>query len=123
METDRCDAQAFLAFLRYVLSHYENENKPIVMILDNARIHHAKLIQPFLKEHEDRLTLLFLPPYSPNLNAVERVWGWLKKSVIANRFHATREDIRQSVLSFLECLDEFPEKVLRLIGSMAMSEI
>ena len=59
------------------------------MILDNARIHHAKLLQPFLKEHEDRLTLLFLPPYSPNLNAVERVWGWLKKSVIANRFHAT----------------------------------
>lgn len=121
IETDRCDAQSFLAFLRYVLSHYEN--KSIVMILDNARIHHAKLIQPFLKEHEDHLTLLFLPPYSPNLNAVERVWGWLKKSVIANRFHATREDIRKSVLSFLEYLDEFPEKVLHLIGSMAMSEI
>lgn len=121
METGRCDAQAFLAFLRYVLSQYENQS--IVMILDNARIHHAKLLQPFLKEHEDRLTLLFLPPYSPNLNAVERVWGWLKKSVIANRFHATREEIRKSVLSFLEHLHEYPEKVIRLIGSMAMSEI
>lgn len=121
METNRCDAQAFLAFLRYVLSRYENQS--IVMILDNARIHHAKLLQPFLKEHEDCLTLLFLPPYSPNLNAVERVWGWLKKSVIANRFHATREDIRKSVLSFLEHLHEYPEKVIRLIGSMAMSEI
>jgi transposase len=121
METNRCDAQAFLTFLRYVLSQHKDRH--IVMILDNARIHHAKLLQPFLKEHEHRLTLLFLPPYSPNLNAVERVWGWLKKSVIANRFHATRKDIRKSVLSFLEHLYEFPEKVLRLIGSMAMSEI
>ncbi|MBE2914432.1 IS630 family transposase, partial [Anoxybacillus flavithermus] len=42
----------------------------IVMILDNARIHHAKLIQPFLKEHEDRLELVFLPPYSPQLNLI-----------------------------------------------------
>ena len=52
METDR-DAQAFLEFLRYVLSRYESQH--IVMILDNARIHHAKLLQPFLKENEDRL--------------------------------------------------------------------
>jgi uncharacterized phosphosugar-binding protein len=37
--------------------------------------------------------------------------------------NATRKDIRKSVLSFLEHLYEFPEKVLRLIGSMAMSEI
>lgn len=121
METHRCDAQAFLEFLRYVLSQYDNEH--IVMILDNARIHHAKLLQPFLKENEERLTLLFLPPYSQNLNAVERVWGWLKKSVMANRFHATRKDIRKSVLSFLKHLYEFSEKVLRLTGSMAMSEI
>ncbi|MFJ5622022.1 IS630 family transposase [Peribacillus loiseleuriae] len=121
METHRCDAQAFLEFLHYVLSQYDNEH--IVMILDNARIHHAQLLQPFLKENEERLTLLFLPPYSPNLNAVERVWGWLKKRVMANRFHATRKDIRKSVLSFLEHLYEFPEKMLRLIGSMAMSEI
>ena len=121
METNRCDAQAFLEFLRYVVSQYEDQH--IVMILDNARIHHAKLIQPFLKDNEDGLTFLFLPPYSPNVNAVERVWGLLKKSVIANRFHATREDIRKSVLSFLEYLYEVPENVLRLIGSMAMSEI
>ncbi|KMY49593.1 hypothetical protein AC625_08600 [Peribacillus loiseleuriae] len=121
METDRCDAQAFLEFLRYVLSRYGHQH--IGMIFDNARIHHAKLLQPFLKENEDRLTLLFLPPDSPNLHAVERVWGWLKKSVIANRFHVTREDIRKSILSFLGYLHECLEKVLRLIGSMAMSEV
>ncbi|MEH6949379.1 transposase [Bacillus sp. JJ634] len=54
------------------------------MILDNTRIHHVKLLKPFLKEKEDHLTLLFLPPYSPSLNAVERIWDWLKRSVIVN---------------------------------------
>lgn len=120
METDRCNAQTFLTFLRYVLATYEN--RKIVMILDNARIHHAKFIQPFLRLHKDRLMLVFLPPYSPNLNAVERVWGYLKKSVIANRFHSSREEIRESILSFLEYVQEYPKTILRLIGSMAMSE-
>jgi transposase len=92
------------------------------MILDNARIHHAKILEPFLQEQEHRLTLLFLPAYSPNLNAVERIGGWLKESVIVNRFHATRQDIRKSVSSFLEHLDRFPEKVLQRIGSLAMPE-
>lgn len=120
MEADKCDAKAFLDFLRYVLSQYEHQR--VVIILDNARIHYAKLLQSFLQDNKQRLTLLFLPPYSPNLNGVERIWGWLKKSVIANRFHATRDDIRTSVLSFLDHLQAYPEKVLRLLGSMAMSE-
>ncbi|WP_235867491.1 IS630 family transposase [Priestia abyssalis] len=120
METNQCNAQSFYAFLRYILAQYEDRH--VVMILDNARIHHAKILEAFLKENEHRLTLLFLPPYSPHLNAVERIWGWLKESVIVNRFHATQKDIRKSVSSFLEHLDQFPEKVLQRIGSLAMSE-
>lgn len=120
MEADRCNAQMFLTFLYHVLAKYPHQK--IILILDNARIHHAKLIQPFLKACQDRLQFVFLPPYSPHLNAVERIWWYLKKSVIANRFHATRKEIRDSILSFLEYIHEFPENVLRLIGSMAMSE-
>ena len=90
------------------------------MVLDNARIHHAKLIQPFLTHHEDRLTLLFLPPYSPNLNLLERIWKWLKESVIANRFHASQKEIRSSILSFLEHMASFPKMVLQRMGVVQM---
>ena len=41
------------------------------MILDNVRIYHAKLFKPFLDENKDRLKLMFLPPYSPELNFIE----------------------------------------------------
>ncbi|MDQ0221450.1 hypothetical protein ELQ35_21480 [Peribacillus cavernae] len=93
MEAELCNGQTFLAFPRYIVALHVG--KHIVMILDNARIQHVKLLEPFLKEYEHRLTLLFLPPYYPNLYAVERIWSWLKGSVIVNRFHATRKKIRK----------------------------
>lgn len=47
------------------------------MILDNSRIHHAAELQPFLKKHP-HLHLVFLPPYSPNLNPVEGFMAMVK---------------------------------------------
>ena len=79
-EHKKYDAQVFLQFLKNVLEIYPTGK--IVMILDNAKIHHAKLLQDFLDKNNDRLELMFLPPYSPNLNKIEELWGWLKDSVI-----------------------------------------
>lgn len=71
VEEERYDAVAFLRFLHRVLEQYPTGK--IVMILDNARIHHAKLIQPFLEENKQRLTFVFLPPYSPQFNLIEGI--------------------------------------------------
>jgi hypothetical protein len=76
-EHKQYDAEIFLSFLENVVASAPKSKT--VMILDNARIHHAKLIQPFLNEHKNQLELVFLPPYSPQLNIVEGLWGWLKK--------------------------------------------
>jgi len=91
VETDQCNAQAFLQFLQYTLNQYPDQH--VVMVLNHAKIHHAEVLPPFLPEHEEPFTFVFLPPYSPNLNVVERIWGWLKESVIANRFHPNRKEL------------------------------
>lgn len=83
-EHEKYDAKVFLDFVKVILDKYPTGK--IVMILDNAKIHHAKLIKPFLEEIKDRIELMFLPPYSPNLNLIEGLWGWLKSKVINNRF-------------------------------------
>ena len=67
-EDEEYTAEKFLTFLKKVLEAYPPGT--ISMILDNARIHHAKLLQDFLIENQ-RLTLVFLPPYSPQPNVVE----------------------------------------------------
>ena len=58
-EHERYDAEVFLQFLKNALSKYQTGK--IIMVLDNARIHHAKLIQLFLEKNKSRLTLLLLP--------------------------------------------------------------
>ena len=73
------NAEVFKIFLQNVLKKYPQGK--IVMILDNAKIHHAKLLKEFL-EKNPRLQLEFLPPYSPNLNIIEELWLWLKNTVI-----------------------------------------
>jgi hypothetical protein len=65
-EDEHYTAETFLNFLRKIASAYPTGK--IVIVLDNARIRHAKLLQPFLAELNGRLELVFLPPYSPELN-------------------------------------------------------
>ena len=54
------------------------------MVLDNVGIHHAKATTAWRQAHPHS-HLLFLPRYSPNDNAQERVWGWLRADVCRNR--------------------------------------
>ena len=82
------------------------------MILDNAKIHHAKLLNDFLEQNRDRLQLVFLPPSSPNLNKIEELWRWLKDAVINNVFFHNREDIQRAVEKFLIWLDSIPDIVI-----------
>ena len=100
------DAEVFLFFLQQVLKKYPEQK--ILMILDNAKIHHAKLIQPFLQEHRNALELVFLPPYSPNLNPIEPLWGWLKRTCIYNVFYKSVSEIANSVQAFLDEINKTP---------------
>ena len=109
-EHDKYDAEVFLQFLKNTLSQYTTGK--IVMVLDNARIHHAKLIQPFLEENKHRLTLMFLPPYSPNLNLIEGLWGWLKSNVVNNVFFSKVDEIRVAVNSFLDTINKVPQQII-----------
>ncbi len=109
-EHKKYDAEIFLHFLKNVLEQYPDGKT--VMILDNAKIHHAKLLQSFLEENKERLELVFLPPYSPNLNKIEELWGWMKDSVINNVFFHSRQEIRAAVQKFINWVNSVPQKTV-----------
>lgn len=69
-----------LAFLSHVLRHVAGR---VTVIFDNARIHRAKAVQEFVTNHE-RLSIVYLPPYSPELNPMELVWAFVKRHVLVN---------------------------------------
>jgi len=111
IEEEKYDAEVFLKFLGELLAKYPIGK--IVLILDNSRIHHAKLIQPFLNENKDRLELFFLPPYSPNLNLIEGFWKWLKERVVYNVFYGTVMEIRKNVRDFIQFTNENKNAVIQ----------
>lgn len=82
------------------------------MILDNAKIHHAKLLKPFLEEIKDRLELMFLPAYSPELNLIDGLWRWLKSSIINNSFSPTLLKVRVAVNKVIDEINKVPTQTI-----------
>ncbi len=106
-EHRKYDAEVFLHFLKNILKQYP-EGKTVI-IPDNARIHHAKLLQSFPEENRRNLELVFLPPYSPNLNKIEELRGWMKDSVINNVYFHSRLEIRATVQKFVDWVNTVPQ--------------
>lgn len=70
------------------------KKKKILLVLDNARYHHALLLQPWLESMSDVLELFFLPAYSPDLNAIEMLWKKTRREVSHNRFYENIEMLK-----------------------------
>lgn len=73
---------------------FNGERKKILLVLDNAKYHHAKALQPWLESVSDLLELCFLPPYSPDINIIERLWKKTRREVTHNRYFEKLESIR-----------------------------
>jgi len=96
--SDQFDQHSFKDFLETVL-FFTSEYRKIIIILDNAKWHHAKYIQRFLQKNKERIEFLFLPPYSPELNPIERVWKLTRKRITHNRFFCTMADLRCALMT------------------------
>jgi len=73
----------------------------IHVFLDNARYHHAKLVQQWLARPGCRIKLHFIPAYCPHLDAIERLWGLTHKNVTHNKCYASFKDFSIAILTFL----------------------
>lgn len=97
-ENSQFNANSFQSFLMRLLRYRKRDHK-MVVIVDNARWHHARQIKPWLKKHRNIIRLDFLPPYSPNLNSIERVWKLVRRICTHNRYFATLEELIQIVFN------------------------
>ena len=73
----------------------------IHVFLDNARYHHAKLVQEWLARPGCRIKLHFIPSYCPHLNPIERLCGLMHRNVTHNKCYATCAQFADATLAFL----------------------
>jgi transposase len=72
---------------------------PITIVLDNAKYQRCKLVMNLAEELG--IELLFLPPYSPNLNLIERVWKFVKKRCLSSLYYPDFASFREAISSFV----------------------
>ncbi len=95
------NAQTVCALLRKLAA--KHGGGPITLILDNARYQRCKLVQELAATLN--IELLFLPPYSPNLNQIERLWKFVKKTALNSRHYPNFQEFKAGID---KCLDELP---------------
>lgn len=101
----RRNGDQFVHWLEHLMVNcYPTEQ--VVLILDNASFHHSSAARAAISLYESRLLVIFLPPYAPNLNPIERYWRHLKDKVCAHKLYASMDVLRDAIVKELQCQND-----------------
>jgi transposase len=98
---ETCTAETTVAFLKQLRAHH---TEPLVIIWDNGPAHRGQEIRDYLATPDLKLRLVALPAYSPDFNADEAVWDWVREEATANTCFGTKASVRQTVDHFFASL-------------------
>lgn len=113
-EMDKFNAITTWTFLKELYAVASMSGKQVVVIIDNARYHHAKMHKDWRSERDFNFHLEFLPPYSPELNPIERVWKLTRRRALHNKFFPTLESLYSAAENIFDSWKEGSEDLRRL---------
>jgi len=96
-EVKRFNAETFFTFLKKLRRLSSHAGRRVVLILDNVRYHHASLHRTWRDKCRKRFALEFMPPDSPELNPVERVWKLTRRKATHNQYFPTLASVPVAV--------------------------
>jgi transposase len=106
--SETLDAKMFIKFLERLC---KEAKRKIILILDNLRVHHAKLVKLWLAEHTELIEIFFLPSYSPELNPDEYLNCDLKGGIHSLPPSRSQKQLKKSVISHMRKLQKSPDRV------------
>src|ERR1700689_1165962 len=107
IEAETIDAASTIKLLESLEALYSTAAL-IHVFLDNARYHHAKVVQGWLSRPERRVVLHFVPSYCPHLNPIERLWALMHQHLTHYKNYRTCREFADALLHFLR--HEVPAK-------------
>lgn len=111
-QCESVNAQSTIELFEKMKVHQPNGK--LYIIADNARYNRSNMVKEYLKCNK-RIKLIFLPPYSPNLNLIERLWRFYKKEVLYNKYYRGFEDFKNATLEYFEQIDQRKDQLLTLL--------
>ncbi len=102
------NAKVLIKFLKRLI---QDNDRKIILILDNLRVHHAYVVRDWLKGKEDKIEIEYLPSYSPELNPDEYLNNDLKQGVHSKKMFRDLDSLKKGVLSHMMMLQKTPKRV------------
>ena len=115
-EDETINAQSTIKLLKDIRTFYSDKKK-IYCISDNARYYRCKLVTEFLNTEGENIEWVFLPPYSPNLNLIERLWKYMRKNAINTAYYEKYDQFRDAVFDLIEDLPSRKHELISFIGN------
>ena len=112
-EDETLNAENTKKFFRKIEDFYKDKVK-IYLILDNAKYYKNSEINEYIKT--SKIRIVFLPPYSPNLNLIERLWKFMRKKIINNKFYEKFTLFKKTIMEFLENSEKYKNELASFIG-------
>jgi len=100
---------SFIEFCKKVID--SNNNKKVYLIVDNLRVHHAKLVKAWEEENKDKIKLFYLPAYSPDYNPDEYLNQDYKQSANKYEIPTNQKQLRKNTEKYMLSLQNNPQKV------------
>ncbi|PIY71737.1 IS630 family transposase [Candidatus Roizmanbacteria bacterium CG_4_10_14_0_8_um_filter_33_9] len=112
IEKETIDSEAIISLLEGVAQ--KQKQGKIHIVMDNAKYHHSRMVKSWLLHHP-RVKLIFLPPYSPNLNIIERLWRFFHIKITNNHYFETFTEFKDATSTFFHNLKDYQTELDSLL--------
>lgn len=109
MYRENMTAKVLIRFMKRLIKDTEFK---VLLILDNLRVHHAKLVKAWLVENKEQIEVYFLPSYSPDMNPDEYLNGDLKQGIRASSPARTQGQLEKKVLGRMRKIQALPWRII-----------
>ena len=109
---ERVNAQSTIGLLKKLIGKHRKAKK-IYIICDNARYYRSRLVREFIAG--TKIVLVFLPPYCPNLNLIERLWKYFRKQILYNTYYERFADFQAACHHFFDSIKEHKNALRTLL--------
>lgn len=115
-EAAKITGAEMVAFFAGIEARYPAARR-ITLVADNATYNRAAVVREWLARPDCRVRLVYLPPYAPNLNLIERLWWFFKKKALWNTHYPTLADFRTATRAFFGNLGQWKAELASLLTS------
>jgi transposase len=111
-QSDRVNSSSICQLLHAIRA--KNPSGELVqLIMDNAAYNRSSRVRELATELG--INLIYLPPYSPNLNPIERLWKFFKKKVLYNKYYETKSEFEDACTSFFRYIRKYRDELSTLL--------